>query len=242
MSMIIKKELLMLTRYKMQTINIYLFPFFLIAPYILVSEYYQIEGNILMNMIMWVWLCQLLFGISNGIGELRIEGTFSNIIMGPCGLTGYLFYKYIFHIIDCSIITTTTLILSKVFLNVTVDHPLLFILECIVFSLGLFAFGMFFAVLVLRYKRVKSLNYFLQQIFGFLSGYTNDVYKFPSTLRFFSFLIPLTYAIVFFNKTYTNELIFIFLLVITILYLVIGNKLLNKELNNMRKKGEIEQW
>ncbi len=239
---IVKKEILMRLRYKMETINLYLFPFFLIAPYILVSEYYQMQGNILMNMIMWEWLCQLLFGISDGLGELRVEGTFSNIIMAPCGLKGYLFYKYLFCVIDCIAITSTTLFMSYVFLGVSLDNPVEFILACVVFSVGLYAFSLLFAGLVIRYKKVRNLNYFLQQVFGFLSGYTSDVYRFPLILRFFSFLIPLTYSIVFVNQTYTSKLIFVVLILLTIVYLFLGDKLLDKEVRLLRKRGDAEQW
>ena len=239
---IVKKELLMRLRYKMLTINLYLYPFFLIAPYVLVSEYYQMEGNVLINMILWVWLCQLLFGISDGISELRIEGTFMNILMSPCGFIGYLFYKYFFHIIDCSIITIITASLSAIFLDIRVANLFLFLAACILFSISLFSFSLLFAGLVLKYKKVRSLNYFLQQVFGFLSGYTNNVYRFPTYIRFFSFLIPLTYSIVFFNQTTTNNMIFIILIALTIIYFLLGIAFLKKELHDLRKRGDVEQW
>lgn len=239
---IIKKDLLLHRRYKMETFNLYLFPFFLIAPYILLSNYYQIASIVLMNMIIWEWLCQLLFGISDGIGELRIEGTFSNVIMTPLGLVGYLFYKYFSHVLDCVIITITTLLLANLFLGVGLADPLTFVIMCVIFSVSLFAFSIIFAVLVLRYKRVKDLNYFLQQLFGFLSGYTNDIRRFPTPLRFFSFLIPLTYAIIFFDGFYIDPKLAIILLILTIIYLVIGSRLLSKEMDSLRQKGEIEQW
>lgn len=123
-------------------------------------------------------MCQLLFGISDGIGELIIEGTLVNIIASPIGIVVYLFGKYIYHVIDCVFITLLTILYTRFFLNMVIDNLILFILEVIVLSISLFCFSIMFAALVLKYKKVKELNYFLQQLFGFLSGYTNDIKHF----------------------------------------------------------------
>lgn len=239
---VIKKELLMNARYKMKTINRYCFPFFLIAPYVLIAQYYGFNVEILKNMIMWIWMCQLLFGVADGIGELCIEGTLVNIIASPIGIVGYLFGKYVYHAIDCIFITLFTLAFAKIFLNLTIDGILLFIVEVIALSLSLFCFSIMFAVMVLKYKKVKELNYFLQQLFGFLSGYTNDIKSYPAGIRFISYLIPLTYSILLNKKQISFKHEFLILLFLSMSYFVLGSVLLKKEINKARSKGNLELW
>ncbi|MGB4985477.1 MAG: ABC transporter permease [Erysipelotrichaceae bacterium] len=241
---IIKKEIIYCTRYKMMTINRYLYPFFMIAPYLIMSKQFNVNYNIIDNLILWIWMCQLMYGISSGISEVKLEGTFVNIMMAPISIFKFLFFKYLFHVIDCSIITFVTLSLTYVFLGVGVGNILLFCLYLILFSFFLFCFSIMFAGLAIKFIRINEINYFLQQVFGVLSGYTSPIIKLPYFVRFFSYCIPLTYSILVVNNmdAHYNLMLITICLMMSIGYLIFGYFIIKKETINMRKRGDVELW
>lgn len=237
----IKKECLMAMRYKMQTFNLWFNPFFMIAPYILLAESYDIASSVLGNMILWTWLCQFLFGISNSINDLRIEGTFENILMAPCSFISYQFMYYLYLLIDNSMMTVVTLLLSGLILRVFIVNLPEFIVTLLISSLSLFCFSVGYTSLVLRYKRMYGINSFLQQVFGVLSGYTVSIHKYPWFIRFFSYCIPLTYSILLYNRDISLLMTAVWT-GISLTYFFIGRRFVNKGITAMKKRGDFEQW
>lgn len=245
---IVKKEMLYHWRYKMTTLNLLLTPFFTISPYLLVAGAYGMESRILGNMILWFWLCQELFSISNGIAELRQEGTFPIIFMTPHSLFTYLFSKYLAFLLDNSAVTVVTLLLTRLFLGITVAQPFHFALNILFSSFFFFAFCLLWIPLLLKYKKVSELILFLQQSLGALSGYTNPQFRFPPLLRFFSYLIPLTYSILWNQGDDVMQSVLFgdwrswLAGALLLLYLGLGCWGLRKAETALRKRGDIEQW
>lgn len=240
---LIKKEFLYNFRYKMRSLNLIFNPFFMIAPYVLLAENYQTGSRILGSMILWSWLVQLIYGISYGIESLKIEGVLGIILMSPIHFIGYQFAYYIYLIFHQLLVTGITLILTYVFLGVTVDNTLMFFGTLIISSVGLFCFTVGYSSFVLKYKKMQGINTTLQNIFGFLSGYTIPVKKFPVVLRFASYLIPLTYAIYAMDIEYAVSPIYICVFaLISLVWLVVGVIFVNENLNSMKKRGDFEQW
>lgn len=239
----IKKEILMELRYKMMTLNLWLNPFFMIAPYIILAENYGIASHILETMLLWSWMVQFMFGISDSISALKMEGTFVNVLMAPCSFLKYQFMEFLFLVLDNTCMTAVTLFLTKLILNVSVRNLGMFMLEVYVTAFSLFCFSIGYTALVLRYKRISGINSFLQQVFGFLSGYTYSIKKYPFYLRFVSYCLPLTYGILFSEQEYTLTLNQeIGWIVVSLVFLVVGSFLLEKGINDMRIRGDEEEW
>lgn len=233
----------MAVRYPMMTANLWLNPFFMIAPYIMLSESYGMSSHILETMLLWSWMCQFIFGISNSINDLKMEGTFVNILMSPCSFLQYQFMYFIYLVIDNAIMTAVTLLLCRLILNVTVSSLLSFICLLAVTSAALFCFSVGYTVLVLRFKKIAGINSFIQQVLGVLSGYTYSVKYYPVAVRFLSYCIPLTYAIVISEQNYQFSFSFAAVwAVIAAVYLIIGSKMTEHGIIEMKRRGDIEQW
>jgi len=237
------KEIITESRYKMMMFNLWVNPFFMIAPYVLLAESYGISAHILESMILWSWLVQFMFGISNSINDLKMEGTFTNILMMPCKFVTYQFMFYLYMVCDNLMMTFVTLLLSKWILGVTVNNLFYFICLLLISSLTLFCFSVGYTYIVLRFKKISGINNLMQQLFGYLSGYTTSITKYPIILRFVSYCLPLTYAIMAsyngYSLTYNQLLIWLGL---SLLYLIIGSVLVEKGINKMKMRGDIEQW
>ena len=115
-------------RYKMMTLNLWFNPFFMIAPYIMLAENYGIASHILETMLLWSWMVQFMFGISDSISALKMEGTFTNVLMAPCSFLQFQFMEFLFLVLDNTCMTVVTLTLTKLILGVTVENHGMFAL------------------------------------------------------------------------------------------------------------------
>ena len=239
---IIKKELLYELRYKITTLNIYLSGFFMIFPYVLAADTYGIASRILMNMIIWSWMCQFLFGIGNIIEEEKVTGTFINVIFFPISITKYYFFRYLFLVIDCSIMTLITLFLFYL-CGYHIENISSFVFTLLLESISLFSFSVFYSSILMRFKRLRNINAVMHQFFGALSGYTVSINKYPYYIRFVSYLLPLTYSIIINENGLFNQPIFYIAMVgLSIIYLILGMSIMRIELRKWRREGAIEQW
>lgn len=227
----------------MLLLNLLLNPFFMIEPYVLLAQNYQMCSRVLASMLMWSWLVQLIYGISYGIETLKIEGTIGIILMAPINFITYQLYYFIYLFLFNIVVTSVVLLLTWLFLGITVSQLPSFILTLIISSLGLFCFTVGYSSLILKYKKMNGINTFMQNAFGFLSGYTVSVSKFPTLLRFLSFLLPLTYSIYVVDQNYVLKPIVLFSYVLVcLMWLGIGIYFVNHNLVRMKRKGDFEQW
>ena len=237
---IIWRELLYYKRYGLTTINRILSEFFILFPYIILSNEYGSTERTIKAMISWYWLVQLMFRIGGGFQEERQLGTFTITLMAPQSLTMYLHYKYIAIIIDCYVMTTVTLFLLNLF-GYCITNIVSFYLILALQSYMIFIFSCLYCAFSLKYKKLDSFNSFIQHAIGILSGYTQNIARFPIYIRCISYLIPLTYSILF----STNELNFVLIVsevFLTAIYFLFGKRLINKSVSLLKMKGETEQW
>ncbi|QRG86704.1 ABC transporter permease [Bulleidia sp. zg-1006] len=240
---LVKKEYLYDFRYKMRSLNLIFNPFFMMAPYVLLAQNYGAATRVLGSMLLWSWLVQLIYGISYGIESLKIEGVLGMILMSPMHFITYQFFYYIYLVLRQLLVTGITLVLTWLFLGITVDNIVKFLITLIIGSVGLFCFTVGYSSFVLKFKKMQGINTTLQNVFGFLSGYTIPITKFPIALRFVSYLIPLTYAIHVMDIEYMASPILIGLFVlVSLVWLIIGILFVNKNLNGMKMRGDFEQW
>ena len=227
----------------MMTLNLWFNPFFMIAPYIMLAENYGIASHILETMLLWSWMVQFMFGISDSISALKMEGTFTNVLMAPCSFLQFQFMEFLFLVLDNTCMTVVTLTLTKLILGVTVENLGMFALEVYLTAFSLFCFSIGYSVLVLKYKKISGINSFLQQVFGFLSGYTYSIKKYPYILRFVSYCLPLTYGILFSEQKYSlTPVQAVSWFIVSLVFLIIGAPLLEKGIRDMKRRGDEEEW
>lgn len=242
MEWILYRYFLKATRYPLYTLNLYIYPFFMIFPYVLISEYFSISDFVFKNMIAWVWLSQILFGVSNSIVDFKIEGDFSVVLMLPIRFHVYLFVRYIYIVMDCLIITFVSLVLGYFLLDLSISNLLFFLLNLLLLSLSIFCVSLVLCSLVLRFKKVASINVFIQQFLGAMSGYTNSIKNYPYYIKFISLLIPLTYTIFFHERNVFHGKFFIAFVILSISYYLLGRYLMKKSLVFVKRKGDVDLW
>lgn len=243
------KELKTELRYRVVWINTSLTPFFIIAPYVFTGKGINqgLEGEVLVGTIIWYWLNQYFFGFGDTFINEREQGTLVNIAISPLSLLGFLVGKGLWFTINSMYITVITIILFRV-VGIQQGTSLLMIAVYVCCGAYMFAFSIFFSALTLKFKRLTTINYGVQEVLGLVSGMTTKVTNFPKALQAISNIIPLTYAIYIGRLVLENKNIVLILTstisltIISLIYLCIGVILLNRVQLELRRKGEWELW
>lgn len=248
---LVKKDWLIRKKYKFVWINMALTPFFMIGPYIFTSKLFgkiDFSESILIGTLLWYWLNQYFWGVGDGFGEERSEGTLISIIISPVSSLKFLFSKGIDTFLTNIYITLFTFIFFA-FSGISIKFSLWIFVLLFISGIYITFFSIFFAALALWKKKIGSINYTLQYFIGILSGMTSPVNYYPTYIKAISYIIPLTYLIsigrnIVQNGNIDNKSIYMLLIltIISFLYLIIGIIMLKKVENYTREKGEWETW
>lgn len=236
------KEIITHFRYRMVWINKILTPFFLFAPFVYLANTEE-QYSVFISLICWFGLNQFFFSIASFIMEERMLGTFVNLFIYPFDIKKFLWSKGIYTSIEyiiISLITTFFFFLCKFPIGNLV-HLLLIL---IVNSICMMGFSILYLAVVMRYRRFYQFNSLVQQVLGVFSGYTSDINYLPYCLRVISNLIPLTFIIQFAKLTSSFQslrLLFIALFISLNMYIV-GIRLVTKNYESLRKKGDQTLW
>lgn len=229
-------------RYKWLMINLVIGPFFIIAPYIwMVSSEQQILT--LKGMLCWYGLNQAFFGIGGFVTEERMDGTFSNLFLFPINFKQYFIAKGAQAMIETYCISILQICFFALCGIVIPDWPR-FLVVLFVNDLVAVNMGILFLCLCMQFKRISSLNSLIQQVIGFLSGYSVDIKKYPKLIQFVSYIIPLTYTIAFARSdAFSGNLVVLVCATIASFLLAwIGFRYIDRDIQILRKSGEVDQW
>ncbi|MEA4875088.1 ABC transporter permease [Anaerorhabdus sp.] len=229
-------------RYKWLWINYFIGTFFMLASYIFISNPTD-QVNVLKGMLCWYGINQCFFGVAGFMVEERIEGTFENLFVYPIKISEYIFAKGLQVMIETFGICVFQIIMFS-FFDIKINDLAVFLLILIVNNLIAFNMSCVFLVISIKYKRLGSVNYIIQQLLGTLSGYSVDIKKYPKLIAMLSYIIPITYTIQASRESFSlisMILVFIGFLLSMILITICFPKILNS-IKILRKKGEINQW
>ena len=233
------KEVFESLRYKVIWINLFLIPFFQFAPFVLMSAEHE---NVLIGLLCWYVLTQYFFVIPNCFEEERINGTIINLLTFPISVFKWLLSKGIWLAIQTICIVLFTLFLFLLS-GITISDPLWLVLLILMDCFAMFCFSVFYLGLVLTIRRFSQINGFIQDVFGFFSGYTFDIRKFPSGLRLISYLIPLTFIILMARSSgMVSPLYLVIVVILSLIFLFIGLHLVNQKIQKLRNSGEWSVW
>lgn len=234
-------EIITSARYKIIWINLFVTPFFMFAPFIFLSKD-NLQESILVGLLCWYQLNQMFFGISNCFIEERLNGTFVNFFIYPIDILNFLVAKGLWILVQTIVINLFTIFLFSLF-SIYIENLFSFVLlQC--WNGGLmFMCSVFYLSFVIKYERLGQLNGLLQQLLGFLSGYTTNINIYPSYLKKISFLFPLTYVIILARMQIQYDIIlFIIPTLISLLLCKVGIFLIQKHIHLLKLKGEIHKW
>ena len=236
------------SRYRFVWFNRSLTPFFMLAPYVLIARSLSssLESWVLLGSLIWYWLNQYFFGVGDAFSEEREEGTMANIALSPLSLLGFLIGKGLWLMVDCLYITAITIVFFAL-LGVSQDAWWLMLLLYLLCGVFMFAFSIFFAGLVLIFRRLASINFIIQQGLGLLSGQTAKIEAYPRSIQLIAYTIPLTYAIragraLVDGNLYLVSSSFVGLISTTMLYLLIGLVAIHWAEKRLRIEGGWEVW
>lgn len=228
-------------RYRVVWVNLLITPFFTFAPFVYLVDH-SAQEDVLIGLICWYELNQLFFGISNCFVEERINGTFINFFLIPFEFEMYLLAKEIWIFIQSFIIILVTIGLFAL-LQIYISHLLYLCVVLIINGIFMYGMSVFYLSMVLRFRRLGQLNALVQQVLGFISGYTSDARVFPQYIKMISFMIPLTYMILIARH---QELFFTRYMVISmglsVMFYIIGMIMVKKQWNYIRQKGDMNLW
>jgi ABC-2 type transport system permease protein len=165
--------------------------------------------------------------------ELRL-GTLERLLLAPIGVAAVLLGKVLGGVIFGLLMTTIITTLSVIVLGL---HPNIFYLILIILS-SLFVFsslGAFLCVIVKEVFEAQTLLNLPRFLMIFLSGVVYPVSKMPLVLRYFSYLLPLTYTIDGLRRSFSTDLNkmvlldFIILIIFFILSVLPAIKLLSRK-------------
>jgi len=165
--------------------------------------------------------------------ELRL-GTLERLLLAPIGVAAVLLGKVLGGVIFGLLMTTIITTLSVKVLGL---HPNIFYLILIILS-SLFVFsslGAFLCVIVKEVFEAQTLLNLPRFLMIFLSGVVYPVSKMPLVLRYFSYLLPLTYTIDGLRRSFSTDLNkmvlldFIILIIFFILSVLPAIKLLSRK-------------
>jgi ABC-type multidrug transport system permease subunit len=217
--------------------------FFMLASYVFMMSGDDQE-SVLKGMLCWYGLNQAFFGIGGFIAEERMEGSFTNLFLYPINFTKYFIAKGIQILIETYVISLLQIVFFSL-LGVTVRTEILSFIA-ILFINDLIAVNMaiLFLCLTMRFKRLSSLNSWVQQLIGVFSGYSVDLKKYPIILQYISYLIPLSYTIRVARSTFNIYMLWLLFVgfALSLLLALFGFSKIRGTIDSMRKKGDEEQW
>ncbi|SDC71195.1 ABC transporter permease [Geotoga petraea] len=246
---LVKKDLKIRSKYKSIWLNMALTPFFMISPYVFSTKLIGTESlsqEVLIGTLLWYWLTQYFFGVGDGFGEERMEGTLVTIIISPVKLSTFLFAKG-FDTLIMNLYLSFFTFLFFIFNGIKINNIVPIFVLLLISGLYITFFSFFYAALALWKRRINSINTTIQYFLGVFSGMTTDIGLFPIYLKAISYIIPLSYLISIgrniINSNFSNNIIsFLILNIVSFTYLFLGLYLLKKVENQTRKSGGWESW
>lgn len=229
-------------RYKWLLINLVVGTFFMIAPYVyMVSAKQQVLT--LKGMLCWYGLNQAMFGIGGFVEEERMDGTFTNLFLYPVEFRQYFIAKALQIIIESYVVSLIQIFFFSL-AGIHIPDLFHFLIILAVNDVVTANMGVLFLCLSMQFRKLGSVNSLVQQIIGFFSGYSSDIRRYPDVIRFVSYVIPLTYTIAFArNDMFSFSLLWLIIpTAISFLFALIGYSRINRDIEVLRKKGDVDQW
>ena len=247
---LVKKDMIIQTRYKLLLLNFSITPFFIIAPFVFIAKILNnsLEEFVFISTMMWYWLNQYFFSLGGLLKEERAEGNFVSVFLSPISLIKHIFLKGIFVFLNCSYITIITMVFFKIFTSINKSTSIFMFFIYLMSGLYLFCFSIFFTSLTLIFRQLNSMNFAIQYGIGLLSGMSSNPEKFSKPLLIISNLIPLTYTIKIGRGILSGSKLeylinYIFILsILSILFFFIGYAIIKYSERRIRKTGEFELW
>jgi len=135
--------------------------------------------------------------------EKRV-GALERLIMAPVALATILVGKVLGGAVFGMMIAGVMTIISLLFLNATISHPLLFILVLLLTVLAHSALGALVAVSVKEVFEAQTLSNYFRFPMVFLCGVFLPVEAMPLPIQIIAHLLPLTYSVDAFRQTLTS--------------------------------------
>ena len=245
---ILKKDIKIQSKYRIIWANRIITPFFIIAPWVFTGNIFShnFGVSIIVGGILWYWLNQLFFGVQDAFVDEREEGTLESVVLSPISLRIFIIGKSLWVIVECVYITFFTVLFFYLlgFESITL---LVGIFIYILLGISLFSFSYLWAPLVLIFRKLHGTSFIVQEGIGSISGVTANVKSYPSYIRVFSNILPLTFAIMFaraylYGDIQTMEFSALALFMISVIYLILGDILLKYAEKINRIEGGWEKW
>ena len=169
--------------------------------------------------------------------EKRI-GSLERLILAPISLFTILIGKVLGGAVFGIVIAGIMTIMSLVFLNTMIIHPILFTIVLILTILVHSALGALVAVSVKEVFEAQTLSNYFRFPMVFLCGVFLPVEAMPFPIQVIAYLLPLTYSVDSFHQTLTGSLNHLLMLrdivmltLFLIAFLTLATRLMKKSLN-----------
>lgn len=216
--------------------------FFLFADTgISLSERYNYDNYkalFLMGYIAWMFATSSISASVNNISNELSRGTFYRKLNSKCYLPMLLLSQLIAEIFIDAILLIVLLLLAYFIWNIVIPVSLLGILAIIISTAGMFGIGLIVGGLTLRFKRVGSITLLIQLFLLFVT----DTLPTNGALLSITQIIPLTICNEIIRSSVTGVLIMkqvYVLIILSIVWLIVGNLIFNFAVNNAKKKGNL---
>ncbi|MCY3413575.1 MAG: ABC transporter permease [Candidatus Heimdallarchaeota archaeon] len=201
----VQKDLVMKKRYKADLIGDFIRSFMFIGVFALFANaYVYVDIEMDFNTTLLFYLCAFMFIIYdsvtlwtplNSVANDLYNGTLEYLYSSPNSRLGY----FIGNIIASAIISSVVVIPIALFLIFYFKLAIISLLQVLgvlfVTLLVLVAFGVVFALLGVKFRKITSLAGILSTLFQFMSGFIFPVQAIPAQFRIISYILPYTYGI-----------------------------------------------
>lgn len=201
-------------------------------------EYSNYKELFIWGYIAWTLALSGLSASTDSITTELSRGTFYRKINSKCPLSVLLFGQLIASVAIQVIVIFVLLGLANLIWKIKIHISLVMIVSLIICTIGMFGIGLMIAGYAIRYKRVSSLILLFQ--LGLL--FITDTIPTDKSILGITQFIPLTICNnVIRNSIVSNELDynFIFLVILSVIWLGIGYLVLNRQINKAKAEGTL---
>lgn len=208
----LKKNLLELFRYPVNSIFVVLFPIFWALPIYLLIYSFAPDGisqglqiytgtNLffpyyLIGMIGGLFITQIFWGMGFSLKRLMDIGVLETIWSYPLNHLHFLIAESIYNLIETLYSEIVTILIMRYIFGFYLPIEFFKALYIFIpFTIVMYGFGIFFAALVLQYKDPNTLVDISSFTVMTLSGSQNPIQVFPKFIMAISLIIPVTYFI-----------------------------------------------
>ncbi|MEM2417120.1 MAG: ABC transporter permease [Nitrososphaerota archaeon] len=202
------------------------------------------------GLLLWIFVSSGLSDLTNHLNEEKYLGTLERISIVKSSLLSILiarcFVNFLFTAIRIFLIATFLYIIFHpplVFLFTSLKKFLIILLVGALIIISIYGFGFLIGSLALIFKRVGALVPILEYFILFFSGIIIPFEKMPLFIKFFSYILPMTWGIkvlyAFKNNNNDNFIIYLLILILyTLIVLITGYFLFSYTMRSVKKTGE----